>query len=291
MPIPNFPNNLLTRPFAEGGTYRIVPDAESQPGSGRASLKNGFPTETQLPLNNGGVAPNRTDFNGILYMLSSFAFWQQSGGQAVYSASLNYAVPNIVFHNGQMWWCLAPNGPEVSGVGPVAPGTNAAYWKEYLQALAEAGGNSTVLGNPVGTVINFWGTAAPNGYLACDGSPFSATIYPKLYNLLGSAVTPDLRGYFVRGYDSRNTVDPDGAARNIGSAQGDAIRNITGDLGLTFGANLVSGAFHSIPSSKGDARSGPYVVGSVFLDASHVVPTAAENRPKNVCLLYCIKHD
>ena len=289
MPTPSFPINLLSRPFASEGAYRIIPDSDA--GSGRASQTQGFPVETQRPLSQGGVAPNRTDFNGMFYMLSAFAFWQQSGGMAVYNAALNYTVPNVVFYGDKLWWCVKDNGPDVSETGAVAPGKNEAYWQEFLLAMAEASGNTSMFGNPVGTVITFYGTKAPEGYLACNGAAFSATAYPQLYTLLGKATTPDMRGYFVRGYDTGNTVDPDGAARAIGSVQGDAIRNITAYAEVSpEGTN--GGAFYRT-KERGYVGMAEEDKDNWLLrfDASRVVPVADENRPKNICLLYCIKHD
>lgn len=307
MAIPAQPTNFFAQPFAAGGNFSLIPNA---PGvSGRASLTSGFPTETQLPLNQGGIAPNRLDFNGILYMLSAFAFWQQSGGQFSYAETLNYTTPCIVYHNGVLWWCLQENGVD-SANGVVEPGTDETYWLEFLKALAQMGGASAI-GNPVGTVITYWGTTAPDGYFACDGSPFSATTYPKLYALLGSAAVPDLRGYFVRGYDTRANVDPDAPGRGIGSVQNDAIRNIEGAIvnngssasnprneqafgETTQGATTITGAFTGVwrdIAPTADGRGGGMSLTGFTFNAANVVPTAAENRPKNVCLLYCIKHD
>ena len=45
-------------------------------------------------------------------------------------------------------------------------------------------------------------------------------------------VMPDLRGYALRGLDIAAAVDPDGASRDIGSIQLDAIQRITGTLGF-----------------------------------------------------------
>ena len=94
--IPSQPANLFPMPFAANGNKTVIPPAQQSPG--RAGMAQGFPWETQLPLSQGGVAPNRLDFNGILYMLSAFAFWQQSGGQWTYTPSLNYAVPCIAYY-------------------------------------------------------------------------------------------------------------------------------------------------------------------------------------------------
>ena len=153
------------------------------------------------------------------------------------------------------------------------------------------------MADPVGTVITYYGVTPPDGYLACDGSQFDAAVYPQLAAVLGGNVTPDLRGYFVRGYDTRNTVDTNGAGRALGSAQGDAIRNIKGDAG--WGINrlftVANGVFRGVASTSNHQammeKGTTYAWKYVTFDASTVVPVANENRPKNKTLLYCIKHD
>lgn len=74
-------------------------------------------------------------------------------------------------------------------------------------------------------------------------------------------------------------------SRTAGSAQEDAIRNITGKLGETIHTELFDGVFY-IGSTTGTRSypEGGYTAGFPFLDASRVVPTAAENRPANVAL-------
>lgn len=71
----------------------------------------------------------------------------------------------------------------------------------------------------------------------------------------------------------------------MGSAQGDAIRNITGKLGETIHTELFDGAFYigSITGTRSYPEGG-YAAGFPFLDASRVAPTAVENRPANVAL-------
>ena len=74
-------------------------------------------------------------------------------------------------------------------------------------------------------------------------------------------------------------------SRTAGSAQEDAIRNITGKLGETIHTELFDGVFY-IGSTTGTRSypEGGYTAGFPFLDASRVVPTAAENRPANIAL-------
>lgn len=167
---------------------------------------------------------------------------------------------------------------------------------------------------PVGTVISYYGATAPEGYFACDGAEFDAAVYPKLAAVLGKNKVPDLRGYFIRGYGPNNDKDPDSASREFCSEQLDAIRNITGKTNLTIspgptggvgkGTQVVlwSGDFGAIYPIKTNVTGGNYITTSGTItgessgngfgfDASRQVPTAAENRPINKTLLYCIKHD
>ena len=75
----------------------------------------------------------------------------------------------------------------------------------------------------------------------------------------------------------------------------DAIRNIYGELSQiseTFGAaHVASGAFeyfekHSDHTPTSIDRG---LAGGVTFDASRIVPTANENRPRNVAFMYIVK--
>jgi microcystin-dependent protein len=153
---------------------------------------------------------------------------------------------------------------------------------------------------PVGTIIEYHGTTAPDGFFACTGQAFNPSTYPRLYAVLGKAATPDMRGMFVRGYDTRNIVDPDGASRSVGSLQVDAGRNISGSFSALLQTPTdiqAHGAFavQKVQSASGheDRRSAPET--PIYeLDASRswgVAHTAMEFRPINISLLFCIKHD
>ena len=107
---------------------------------------------------------------------------------------------------------------------------------------------------------------------------------------------PDHRGEFLRAWDHGRGID---AGRQLGSFQSDAIRNIKGqfqgddEVGVvtrSFGNDLM-GAFRSErnhSNGKGhDSNGGGGDI--VSFDASRVVPTASENRPRNIALMLCIK--
>ena len=128
--------SIMTKAWAEQGA-KTTPIPETTTVLGKASLSQGFPTETSLPLANGGVPPRREDFNGAFYMLSAFAMFQQTGGQFTWSNQLNYDPPCIVYYNGDLWWCLRKNGPSESYTSaPQPPATNSTYWKKFRDYIS-----------------------------------------------------------------------------------------------------------------------------------------------------------
>lgn len=150
---------------------------------------------------------------------------------------------------------------------------------------------------PPGMIAYFARSTAPAGWLKANGAELNRTTYSALFNAIGTAFgagngvdtfnLPDLRGEFLRGWDDGRTVD---GGREFASAQGDAIRNITGSfqgsddrpLGYQSGAFRVVGV---LGSSDGGAGTGKIY----DFSAARVVPTAPENRPRNIALLACIK--
>lgn len=52
---------------------------------------------------------------------------------------------------------------------------------------------------PIGAIIPYHGTVAPDGYLLCDGEEYDTTVYNQLFALLGTSTTPDLRNKFIAG--------------------------------------------------------------------------------------------
>ncbi|MBN6245214.1 tail fiber protein, partial [Escherichia coli] len=163
-----------------------------------------------------------------------------------------------------------------------------------LLAYLGLGGGAPAIGVPF-----FWPSAAmPNTvipewshmvFLKFNGSTFSATTYPKLALVIPSLTLPDARGEFPRIWDDGRGVD---AGRAIFSAQGDAIRNIVGSINA-LGAE--SGAFYySRTPSTGSwvhwaADTATHDVMTYDFDASRVVPTASENRPRNIAFNFLVR--
>lgn len=75
---------------ADPAFRNIIPNTSAVPGV--ASLTLGFPPVTMQPEVAGGTPPLGQDFNGVLYMLSTHAVYQQTGQPYRYSAAVSAAV-------------------------------------------------------------------------------------------------------------------------------------------------------------------------------------------------------
>ncbi|MFS1782654.1 phage tail protein [Escherichia coli] len=152
---------------------------------------------------------------------------------------------------------------------------------------------------PVGVPVPWPSATPPTGWLKCNGAAFSAVEYPKLAKAYPTNKLPDLRGEFIRGWDDGRGID---AGREILSAQGDAIRNITGTFGdgetevnASISFYRADGVFVTQKKLRNtignttiiaDTPNNPYLIN---FDASRVVPTASENRPRNIAFNYIVR--
>ncbi|HAI2164491.1 putative variable tail fiber protein from prophage (fragment) [Escherichia coli] len=154
---------------------------------------------------------------------------------------------------------------------------------------------------PVGVPVPWPSATPPTGWLKCNGAAFSAEEYPELAKAYPTNKLPDLRGEFIRGWDDERGVD---SGRTLLSSQGDAIRNITGGFGqLRVNSEInaivdvqsVSGAFYGGTSVRNNINvSMTYandrkIRQDVHFSAANVVPTANENRPRNIAFNYIVR--
>lgn len=137
---------------------------------------------------------------------------------------------------------------------------------------------------------------APVGWLKCSGQSFDTAAFPKLAAAYPAGVLPDLRGEFIRGWDDARNVD---SGRALLSAQGDTIRNITGEIWTTavnyqfLGENLQSSGVFELLKEFGVGAiadgAGDSCPSRMKFDVSRVVPTSNENRPRNVAFNYIVR--
>ena len=114
--------------------------ATTPSGSGRASFSGLFPPVTQLPLDQGGIAPERGDFNALFKYLGEYLFYLMQGGTFSYSTDYDYTAGNLVMHGGSLYLCIASNGPGSAIKYP----TDAAYWRQLAVSGEDSSGNGWV---------------------------------------------------------------------------------------------------------------------------------------------------
>lgn len=141
---------------------------------------------------------------------------------------------------------------------------------------------------PAGVVQAFAGSAAPTGWLLCNGAAVSRTVYAALFAAIASAHgsadgsttfnLPDYRGRMIRGVDGGIARDPDRAGRtaaasggntgdNVGSVQVQATKTpgsafTTASQALASGSATSSGIDHTHGTGNGTYPNFAVLVGS-----------------------------
>ena len=154
-----------TEPQKWAATLGSTADVNSLPattpsGSGRASTSGLFPPVTQLPLDQGGIAPERGDFNALFKYLGEYLFYLMQGGTFSYSTDYDYTAGNLVMHGGSLYLCIASNGPGSAIKYP----TDAAYWRRLalMSDMPAVGNGVLTIQNNGATVATFSANQAGN---------------------------------------------------------------------------------------------------------------------------------
>ena len=180
----------------------------------------------------------------------------------------------------------------------------------YQSILPYLGGMPDVCGGgfaPIGTIIAFMGTTAPQDYLACDGTVHNIADYPRLAQFFtdqfGSAnyfggngtttfAVPDLRGEFLRGTGT-NGHENQGSGANVGVHQNGTVQPafaLSSDQKELFtGYNT----YGDVSVVGYDARESTNTTKRFVISGSNsTTETSARkftSRPTNTSILWCIK--
>lgn len=182
---------------------------------------------------------------------------------------------------------------------------------------------------PPGIILPYAAETAPKGFLNCDGSAISRTIYADLFAIIGethgqgdNSTTfniPDYQGRFLRGWDNSTGRDPDAAGRtamgtggetgdNVGSVQSEQLDAHTHSPG-SLGTDNPGDHTHNVARRSGFDNSGYFLesgdVTTLVYDQptdgngahTHSVTTGItsstggnETRPINAYVNYIIKY-
>lgn len=159
-----------TTALGASADVNVIP-ATTPAGTGLASMSSLFPAITQVPIDAGGIAPERADFNALFKMLGDQSYFLQQGGVYSYSASYAYRAGDLVLYSGALYACIAANGPNNAH----AP-TDTAYWRRLaLMSDVPTVGNGTITvqasGTPVGSfTVNQGGNSTINIPEATDSA-------------------------------------------------------------------------------------------------------------------------
>lgn len=147
--------DFLPMPWASQGQTITIPQAK--PENGRASWEQGFPPETAMPKQAGGIPPHRLDMQGALTALSQHIFFQQSGSIYPWNASLDYMVgAHVVGTDGVEYVAIQASGANESA-GSQNPVNDALrqYWQPLKLNLVD-------LIYPVGSIVELANSTNPN---------------------------------------------------------------------------------------------------------------------------------
>ena len=170
----------LSNELAWNGDKNPIPDTNDG-SKGLFSVEYGFPYVTQQPLAQGGIPPQRNDFNGVLNLLSKFIRYFQNGGVFAYSSAMDYSVGMLVRNGDRLYVCKNENGANTSaGVQNIS---NSNYWNEIT--LEDTLGDT--LTNQLKTVLvteaevanntTDWNSLTESRTYKISGATFSATYH------------------------------------------------------------------------------------------------------------------
>lgn len=162
-----------------------------------------------------------------------------------------------------------------------------------------------------GEVRTFAGTTAPTGFMVCDGTPVSRTLYPQLFLAIGTSHgdgsqnadgtvsgfsgthfnLPDYRGIFLRGVDLTGGNDPDKATRTALKSGGNAGNSVGSFQSDQVVSHTHTQNFWQDGGGGGAPNNPAHGIGATNLQPKTSNATGgSETRPKNVNVLYCIKY-
>ena len=115
----NITLDLIPQPWANGGQHATIPNGAT--GTNRASFTEGWGVITSTPVDDGGLPPNRLDFNGLGYLATAVAYFLQNGGFYTFNSSVSTQIGGYPL--GAVLWYVNNGVPQYMVVSLVANNT------------------------------------------------------------------------------------------------------------------------------------------------------------------------
>ena len=244
-----------------------------------------------------GFIPPMEYFNAAFNRVDKSIAYQLQRGVGEWDKDLEYPIGAIVSLNGVVYVAKSQNTNK-------NPANEATIWdivatQKWCEGLFV---KKTELKDslPTGAYVLYSSNSnIPSGFLRCDGSALDKTTYAALFAVIGYTYGRSGDKFLLPNFsDGKFMRGTGGNAAALGTAQQDAIRNITGSFHTSAEYFkypevdfLGTGAFSRIEKTGRRPTINTAGKNCAFdFDASRVVPTANENRPLNMAVVVLIKY-
>ena len=223
-------------------------------GTGLASLSGLFPQITQIPLDSGGIAPERADFNALFKLLGDTAFFLMQGGVFTYSSSYAYRVGDRVMYNGGLYRCI-----QAHSAGTANP-SDASYWSA-IASVGDIPTKTSQLQNDSGFVTSA-SVPTKTSQLQNDSGFITSSSLPTVNNgTLTIQQDGTTVGTFTANQSGNTTVNLTSGGGGVGPGAFDVGSTIIIGMGydqnLNYGNTIPGGTYHGwCPDDGGGSLSG-----------------------------------
>ena len=229
---------LLLKPFAESGDKNSIPTTNTDASNPQlADLTNGFPAITSEDPDDGGLPPERKDFNGLGYLTTTYDYFYQAGGTFTFNSTISTAIGGYPL--GARLWYTDGNGE--------------------TSILRSTKGNNTDNFNTTPSYIGTsWVKDMPTN---SDLIKLISDIYPVGSIYIGTQSTCPMETIITGSTWEIVATDKalwGGDGTNANTTKNAGLPNIVGTFGarsFTDGDLTVSGAFKTVEMSKQTSQS------------------------------------
>ena len=227
---------VIYQPFAETGDKNTILDTPDAENPQLANLQTGFPVITQIPVANGGIPPERKDFNGLGYMLSSFYYYIQCGGTYTFEQDVSDAIGG--YPNGAVLYYTDGNGVTYRVKSNKADNTD-----NFVSNPAYIGDSWDVVSDTPQELLTYIGdikasvrSSNHGNWFLCNGQAISRTTYATLFSIIGTTYgdgdgsttfnIPDFSNVVL---PTETTVGVKGTGKTLGFTNGTYEAGLIGD--------------------------------------------------------------